>query len=65
MSSFQNEDNKSFDNSELDTLLASQPNIVKIADYWIIRSRVAARKDDVQGAICNLEQAHVHEAQVS
>ena len=50
---------------ELDLILSTSPGVVRLASFWILRSRLAAIKDDVDRVICLLEQANAFDAQVS
>ena len=48
---------------ELDLILSTSPGVVRLASFWIVRSRLAAAKDNVDRVICLLEQANAFDAQ--
>jgi len=48
---------------ELDLILSTSPGVVRLASFWIVRSRLAAIKDNVDRVICLLEQANAFDAQ--
>lgn len=45
-------------------MISKYTTIVKFADYWICKARLASLDNDVKRVICLLEQAHTFQAQV-